>query len=376
METNILYSQAILAFIARLKGCVKAILTTEVGFSVRGDRFSVGRSTYPLKIVIIEHRKTLGYFDSNTYEIGVNKQMMQASPKVLNDLLRHELAHYLMWIRYGNMAPHHGKEFHALCLSYGWGPEVYEATIDLAQDDLPIGVDENGDKILSKIKKLLALATSQNQHESELATLKSNELLLKYNLSEREFYRGDASDDEEMLLKRIIKAKTISAKVSAIAQIVRTFFVETVFHPCREHTYLEVFGKKSNVAIAEYVALFLENEFERLWEDIKKQRSDLKGIASKNSFFRGIAKGYCQKIEALNQMADSEQKHGLVLIQNELKIASKMAYQRLSKTVSRYRQCEEAAQLGAAAGRKLHIKQGVEAHGASGTRTARLELIR
>jgi len=360
MDANILYSHAILAFIARVKQMLKSILTAEVRVVVRSDRFQIGLSSYPLKIVIIEHQKILGYFNPGSYELGLNKQMMGASPTLLANLLRHELAHYLTWIKHGDHIPHHGKEYHDLCRLYGWGPDVYAATIEESLDDISIAVDEDGDRILSKIKKLLALATSQNQHESELATIKSNELLLKYNLSERELYRDPEGTDEELLLKRIFKHHKTSAKTHAIAQILRTFFVETVYSRGSDYVYLEIFGKKSNVAIAEYVGFFLENEFDRLWEHARNTQIGLKGLASKNSFYYGIAKGYCQKIEALNQMGGSEQTHGLIMIQNDLKEAAKMPYPSVRQTVSRNRHCPKAAQLGTQAGRNLQIKQGIE----------------
>jgi len=366
MDTNILYSHAIVAFIARARQLLKTILAKEVGIAVRQTRFCIGLSTYPLKIVIIEHHKTLGYFDPAVLEIGLNKQMMRAPPKLLTDLLRHELAHYLTWIKYGNQVLPHGREYHELCRQYGWGADVYAATIEESLDDIPIAEDDDGDRVLSKIKKLLALATSHNQHESELATIKSNELLLKYNLSEREIYRGLEENDEEMLLKRIFKQQKTSPKIHAIAQILRTFFVETVYSRGDDFVYLEIFGKKSNVAIAEYVGTFLEKEFDRLWEDARSKQASLKGLASKNSFFYGVARGYCQKIEALNQMGGNEQTHGLIMIQKDLKEASKLAYPSLRQTVSKSRHCSEAAHLGSEAGKNLHIKHGVEEGRSSG----------
>ena len=56
-----------------------------------------------------------------------------------------------------------------------------------------------------------------------------------------------------------------------------------------------------NIEIADYVAGFLIEELENRWDHAKKQHVGLKGMVAKNSFLLGIAKGYCNKINALKR---------------------------------------------------------------------------
>ena len=60
---------------------------------------------------------------------------------------------------------------------------------------------------------------------------------------------------------------------------------------------IEVTGSRTNVELADYVANFLDQELERLFSVYQKEHSDLKGQRAKNSFFKGMAEGYVEKIK-------------------------------------------------------------------------------
>ena len=78
--------------------------------------------------------------------------------------------------------------------------------------------------------------------------------------------------------------------MDAIAAILATFFVSIVYNRGKEFIYLEILGSPVNAEIAEYVANVLQGELDRLWKD-----TPLQGAVARNSFFRGLAKGYCQR---------------------------------------------------------------------------------
>ena len=322
-----LYSDTILAFLQKARERAKTILKDEVGLRVRGSRFFYNGYSYPLVILLFEDDRKLGYFDPNFYEIGLNKEVMLRDD--LDDIIRHELAHYITWIIHGPVRDH-GKEFHDICRQYGWNKEISLATSIAAPQQ---------SRIASKIKKLLSLASSANRFEAEQATVKANELLMKHNIDH-------LSEESEMRVRRLITSKRASAKLQSIATILRTFLVYPVLNRGQESVSLEVFGVRENIEVAEYVAHFLDREFDSLWKE-----SGLKGAASKNSFFRGIADGYCKRAPS--------QEHGLIKVENALMHALPMAYPHLSSKYTKYRHCKDGSRLGQMRGKSLTIKEGI-----------------
>ncbi len=353
MYTQI-YSETAVLFIKRLKELSRDVLTKEVGLSCHRSRFKLRHYTYPLNIVLFEGSSRLGYFDSDLFEIGINKKMLFCSDEeYLKNLLRHELAHYLVRIQYGATVSSHGKEFHDLCRKFGWGRAVFSASDDgPSVDAAPLE-----EKVLRKIEKLLSLANSSNSHESQSATLKANELLMKYNL-ERLSDPFQVSE-EEMVIRRALRQKKNSQKLSSISQILRMFFVRPVINQGADQVYLELFGSRLNVSVAEYVAHFLEEELERLWQQTKRVNPSLKGLAAKNSFYRGLAEGYCEKVK--QQRSAEKESKALILLEGALDEMAPLAYPHLRRVKSRIRHCATSSNLGKKEGERLQIRKGIQA---------------
>ncbi len=348
-----IYSKKLVQFIGILKKHVKEIISKEVGLRVFGDRFYDKRQrvSYPIKIVIYNNKSMLGYFAADFYELGFHEKLMHIAKEELLDIIRHEIAHYLTFIEHPE-ALAHGVEFRDTCRRYGWNEAVMRATTCLDVDEEVANDVENS--ILRKVQKLMALSSSQNQHEAELAMIKSQELLLKHNI---ESFSCE-SDEDRVFLIRILKQKKESAKMRAISQILATFFVSCVFSRCSGFVYLELVGTKTNLEIAQYVADFLNKELERLWVESKAQGM-LQGTIAKNSFFLGIAKGYCNKISALKRSYEATITQALITLENKLIEVQKMCYPRLRYTKSSASICKKSSLLGESVGNKLTIKPAV-----------------
>lgn len=352
----LVYSKKIIRFINDIKITVKNILAKEVGVRVCNSRFFDKQEyySYPIKIVIYNDQSKLGYFDAGTYELGFHERLMDCKTTQLHNIIRHEIAHYMTFINHGPTDTPHGKEFKSFCESLNWHKDVFSATVCLEIDnDIP-----KESAILRKIQKLMALSTSSNCHESEQAMIKSQTLLLKYNLDESCI---KDENDEKIFLKRILKQKKKDAKMQAIAHILETFFVNTIYSKQTGSICLEIVGSKVNVEIADYVANFLTVELDRLWLSAKKQYATLSGITAKNSFFLGIAKGYCNKIKFLKQSYESDFLNGLMVIEKKLDQAKEMVYPRLSTFKSSGGYSPEASSLGQKMGNALSIHLGVSA---------------
>ncbi len=352
----IVYSNKIIQFVSEIKRAVKDILSTEVRLKVARDRFydRKERNSYPIKIVVYNTKAMLGYFDPDFYELGFHECLMHASKEQLLSVIRHEIAHYLTFMNHGGAIQPHGPEFRDTCSLFGWGEDVYRATLCLeGGQDASLSQESS---IFRKVQKLLALSASSNPHEAEVAMIKSQQLLLKHNIDSKYI---DADDEEKMCLKRIFKQKKQNAKMNAIARILETFFVNTVYCRGGDFIYLEILGTAVNVEIAEYVAGVLDGEFDNLW-NIAKQTAHLKGTIAKNSFFTGLARGYCTKIQALKREYPSEVTTALIVIEKKLSDALKIAYPHLRRGTSSASHCRKSSALGEKMGRQLNINPAVK----------------
>ena len=278
---QLLYSKVILSFLEKVKRYAFEILRDEMGLTVGRSRFYIDQTSYPLHFTCFEHPMQLGYFQHEFYEIGINKCFLMEKEEEIKNLLRHELAHYMTIIHFGPGVPSHGKEFRSECNLYNFPSEVSKSAVPLDQ-----GVKDQ--KLSEKVRKLLNLAESPNKAEGQAAAQKAQELLEKHQISLK-------SAPIEYLIVRSLEKKCSSAKMQAIASIVRTFHVYPVINKGKGKVFLEIFGERASVEIGAYVADFLDYHFEELWKQAQKKDSRLKGAAAKNSFFRGLAKGYTSK---------------------------------------------------------------------------------
>lgn len=351
----IVYSNKIIQFMGEIKHFTKKILSNEIGLKVVGDRFydSLQQFSFPIKIVIFSNKSMLGYFDASFYELGFHECLMQSNKNQLIHVIRHELAHYMNFITYGEGVQPHGNEFKAFCKKMKWPEEVSRTTIC---------IEENGNQVVSeesiicrKVRKLMALSSSSNAHEAEQAMIKSQQLLLKHNIDSRYM---DFDDEEKIFLKRIMKQKRVNAKMRAIGNILETFFVSIVYKQVKGSVYLEVLGSIINIEIAEYVANVLELELETLWNQAKKQ-ANLRGTVAKNSFFLGLARGYCNKIQFFKKGYTSETAQALIVIEKKLVDAKAMVYSRLSSLKSHANHCQKSSALGEKAGAQLTIHRAI-----------------
>lgn len=346
-----IYSNKIVQFIDDIKTSIRNIISKEIRLKLNGNRFYDRKETtsYPIKIVIYNNKSMLGYFDPEFCELGFHECLMYSSREQLQNLIRHELAHYITWINYPGIARPHGQEFREFCQRMGWGKEIYEATTQLDNNSNSAEYEES--TVLRKIRKLMALSTSSNQNESEQAMIKSQQLLLKHHIDSRYI---ESKEEEKTFRKRILKQKKENAKMRSIAHILETFFITGIYSRGDNHIYLEIIGSQVNIEIAEYVANFLETELDKLWFQAQKQ-ANLKGMVAKNSFFLGIAKGYCDKIQALKREYTHEIQKAVTVIEKQLVDAKSMIYDRLSSVKRGGNHCHESSALGKQMGGQMSI---------------------
>ena len=351
----VIYSSTIFTFIAKCEKILKEILENEVKVNVRRTRFEYNRFLYPIHIVIFTEENKLGYFDPHTYQIGLNQNLIYSvKDKVLKDIIRHELAHYLSFIMFDDITLPHGQEFKSICTKYGWDHSVSKASMDIQISNDSLEGDLESEKVIRRVKSLLKLAESDNEHEAQLATMKANQLLLKHNIKNL-----DKEDDKQITcVKRVLSAKRRNAKLCTIYDILKHFLVRPVLLSGKGQTFIEVSGEKENIELAEYIATFLDAELERLWNKAKSDK--LKGQKAKNSFFMGIAKGYDEKMQQTKeQMPEAEQK-ALLVLEQKMDINIQKIYRRLGSTSSGASLNANAFNSGKSSGKNLTINQALK----------------
>lgn len=352
----LLYSKPIIKFIEKVKSLIKSIISNECHLKVFKDRFYDvhERYSYPIKPVVFTQKKVLGYFDPSFFEIGIHETLMHQDPEKLMIVLRHEIAHFLTHIFYGENVKPHGDEFKSICKKYDWPDEVLKATLCLEDPSTIIIEDENS--ILRKVKKLLALGSSSNCHEAEQAMIKAQEMLLKHHLNE-DFID---LDDKRVVLKRVMKQKRRDAKMRAVALILETFLVNSVYTKCSHFHYLEIVGERLNVEIAEHIVHVLERQLEELYKIEKSKDALIRGKTAKNSFFLGVATGYCQKVEYLKKDHQKLLSNELISLEKKLIEMRDLVYPKLHFFKSRTKYCQKAKDLGQKAGNNLTLHQAVK----------------
>ncbi|MBL7664453.1 MAG: DUF2786 domain-containing protein [Bacteriovoracaceae bacterium] len=351
----LLYSSTIQAFLTRAQGWMEDILEREMGVPFKRSRFLYRQYYYPVHLVVFERPGELGYFNHHHFQIGLHRQLMYSAKEVvIKNILRHELAHLFCFIEYGATVPMHGMEFRAMCARFGWDESVWAAKAEVSHENEKFEGDLASEKVISKIQKLLSLASSSNQHEAELATLKANQLLLKHHLEE-----AVIADEEIYYVRKIYEQTRACGKMKCLSEILTHFYLHPVLNYGKGSVFLEITGKKVQVELGQYVCDFLNHELDFMWEEAKKNNPELRGASARNSFFRGVARGYKLKAsQVVQQFSDPEQKQ-LMVIENELKKQVQMIYHSLSSSRSSGKFNASAHNTGEKMGRNLNIRKGV-----------------
>lgn len=166
-------------------------------------------------------------------------------------------------------------------------------------------------KVISKIKKLLALSESPNQHEAERASVMAFELMAKYSI---EMSTIENTQNSEILQEDLISSGRLNKISWAINTILsKYFYVQLAKRRVGKVTHLAMYGKRHRIEIAKHVFHFLYASVERAWVEYSKniQTSSRQETMDRKFFFqKGFLQGVTDKLEESKR---SLQQQGLVL---------------------------------------------------------------
>jgi len=339
------FSGKILQFNKTARLTLIEIIRNEIRLPVKRTRFKFKNYLYPISVQsFIDDQnlksKTIGRFNCNTYTIELNYTYCIDLPEDdFINLLKHELAHYLAYLEYGNTIEPHGEEFRKICKKYNWGQEISSATIEMKEP-----IDNKAFKMRSKYKKLIGLSKSDNIHEASLALEKANELMLTTHFIDHE---------QEYFVTELCQFKRKNSKIDSIYHIMQEMNFGLIFHYGNHSHSLETFGSIELINQSMEIYKFLNDSLDQIWLKQKKE-SNLKGIVAKNSFFYGFSKGVLSTLQLKKKNFTEDQKHALIKLEQLVNSASKMIYGRLSKIGSSGKANLQAESLGFKSGQSFN----------------------
>lgn len=160
------------------------------------------------------------------------------------------------------------------------------------------------EKVMDRIKKLLAMATSSNPHEAANAAAKAAALMAEYELEEADLRveSGEANVDpvEAAMWDGFSSQRTSTWRGYLIVGILKAFGCHGYWNPVYDNvtrkriTSFRVIGRKTNVQTSNYMYLYLEEELlslcDKAWGDLPaSQACMVHGKRWRNSFLVGAA---------------------------------------------------------------------------------------
>ena len=250
--------------------------------------------------------QTLGSWDRQKRLLSISRKLLlERSEEEILEVLKHEMAHqYADEIlgAYREETPH-GNAFRFACEKLGI---EHNARYHLESEPPPI---------LQRIRKLLALAESENVHEAEAAMARAKALMEKYEVEignhEHHFHYQFLGPPRK---QKSIAIQFCAGILSRFFQVKVVWIRTQLLHEQKGVWLLEICGSKTQLEIAEYVFDYLTRELERLWLHHKRKHPHLKGKSPKRDYQAGVLRGLIKKLEGSDQ---SETGRQLVLVKQE-----------------------------------------------------------
>jgi hypothetical protein len=253
---------------AALSAALEAALLRELRARYDWDnraRFG-GRLVSPV-LVLSDATGHLGRWHGATRTLELSRALVLGRPWLeVVSVLEHEMAHQfvdeVLQVR-GETA--HGETFRRVCAERGIDHRAAGSPAAASPAD---GADS--DRVLDRIRKLLALAGSPNQHEAEIAMRKAHELMLRHNV-EVAATRVQRSYEVRHLGDPHRRSTRVESEIAALLS--ELFFVKVIRVPVylpltgKSGLVYEIAGTHANVEMASHVWAFLLATAERLWAE-------------------------------------------------------------------------------------------------------------
>ena len=307
---------------------------------------------------LVSGRSRLGQWEGASRTLSISEDHIWEDPwDAVIQTLKHEVAHQVVdELDGGGDSTPHGPRFREACERIG---------IESSASSRP---DGEADRVLTRVRKLLALAGSTNAHEAEAAMTKANSLLLKYNLQLPP--EDPRTEYGHRQLGRSAAALPLHWKLVALV-IEEFFFVECIWVSTynarrdRMERILEIDGTRANLDFAVHVHDFLHEACERLWlaerNDPALQQTPGRPRSRKREFINGVLGGFRDK---LGEGRKGDEERGLIWVGDpRLRSYFSGRHPRVAKLSGAGVHLTGAYRAGERAGRELRVHRPIRESG-------------
>jgi hypothetical protein len=243
-------------------------------------------------------RSILGYWSSRNYQIVMSRRfVLNHSWDSVREVLHHEMAHQLADLladRHTNKP--HGNTFLKACRILGANPKA-SGKYPALDDRLWRGRIRQEDRLLIKVKKLLALASSDNHHEAESAMSKAQQLIHRYNLDIITY------DKQRSFISIFLGAPALRhfRERYHLASLLNDFyFIQGIWIPAfvmdkgKMGRVLEISGLIKNVQLAHYTFAYVNRYIDVQWADFNHDKGFNR--YRKTDYAIGVIEGFRRKL--------------------------------------------------------------------------------
>ncbi|MDO8611111.1 MAG: DUF2786 domain-containing protein [bacterium] len=168
------------------------------------------------------------------------------------------------------------------------------------------------DDLVHKIKALLRLATSSNEHEANLAMSRAKSLCVKYEIemcSLDAYSDGKPKANEPIIQDNVKMGNRFPISQNLVSNILNKFFnVRVLYGGGRSWgRHITLIGRKLDIELATYINQHLNNEFLRLWRNFyTKNESNGVTLKDRSGFMIGLSQGLSEKLAESQKNAEQE----------------------------------------------------------------------
>ena len=244
-----------------------------------------------------------GYWSSEKREICLSRNLVLNHPwDAILEVLLHEMAHqFAEEVLGASDEPPHGPKFQRACYLLRANPKA-SGKYEPLDGRIRRKSSRSEDRIMIRVKKLMALAQSQNQHEAELAMAKAHEFIAKYNL-DLLAHNKDRDFVSVFVGKSALRHFREDYHLARLLQdfyFVYGLWVSTyVLEKDKMGRVLEVSGTVQNTKIACYIHAFVQHYIDSQW----RKYNEAKGLNRyrKTDFAVGIIEGFRSKLKSQSE---------------------------------------------------------------------------
>ena len=241
-----------------------------------------------------------GYWSKEKREICLSRDLVfNHSWDAVREVLHHEMAHQLVdQVLGAESEPPHGPTFRRACHLLRANPKASGNYRPLDEMIKHVSLSRE-DKIIVRVKKLMALAQSKNKHEAEAAMAKAHEIIEKYNIDLL------ARDEKRHFVSVFIGKPALRhfREKYHLASLLQEFYfvycmwtAAYVLDKGKMGRVLEITGTRENIKMASYVHDFVNRFIDTQWDKYNKD----KGLNRyrKTDFAVGIIEGFRSKVKS------------------------------------------------------------------------------